>query len=323
MSVDAFIESRQADWRALERLVASRRLPETAVGELGRLYLRTVSDLAYARDRHPELVPYLNRLVSRAHNTVYGAPRGSLRGVWAFYRWQFPHLLGRVLPIVAAAVAIFAASIALAFAASTLAPQTTNAFLPGPLRNVEQNLPPMGERRIGEALEPLASSAIVTNNVQVSFLAFAGGMLLGVGTVYVLATNGFMLGGLAAIYHRHGLGLEFWATILPHGVLELSAIALSGAAGLMLGRALLAPGDFSRRDALVRNGRQALKLIAGVAAMLLVAGTIEGFFSFHGYPPAVELTVAAASGALFLAYVALGLRIAARELRGGAPDPSR
>jgi uncharacterized membrane protein SpoIIM required for sporulation len=124
------------------------------------------------------------------------------------------------------------------------------------------------------------SSFIITNNVRVAILTFAGGIVsLGAFTIYLLIFNALMLGALGALYAQAGFGPDFWVTIAPHGFIELTAIQIAGGAGLLIAAGVLLPGRLRRRDAIVRNGRRAGVLIGGVVAMLCVAGIIEGFFS--------------------------------------------
>ena len=128
-------------------------------------------------------------------------------------------------------------------------------------------------------LAPLMSSAIMTNNIRIAIAAFAGGALLALPTLYVLIFNGLMVGGLGALYANAGYGYDFWATIAPHGCIELTSIVISAAAGTMLAAPIFNPGRLRRLDALKRNALRAGVLILGVCCMLLVAGAIEGFFS--------------------------------------------
>jgi uncharacterized membrane protein SpoIIM required for sporulation len=144
------------------------------------------------------------------------------------------------------------------------------------------------------------SSFIMTNNIKVSFGAFALGGTAGIGTAGLLFYNGIMLGELGAIFHRHGLALQFWAMIVPHGVIELTAIVIAGAAGFLVARALLAPGDRGRRAALAHYGREAVQLVAGCAALLVVAGLIEGFVTPQPWIPENGKLAVGAFTAVFL-----------------------
>jgi len=152
------------------------------------------------------------------------------------------------------------------------------------------------------------SSEIITNNIRVAAVAFAGGMTCGVLTLWIVLQNGLMLGGLGALFARANFGLDFWATIAPHGVIELSAIQVAGGAGLLLAAAIVAPGRVRRIDALVRNAQRAGTLGLGTAAMLVVAGTIEGFVSPQRLSPSLRLGIGALTAIALVLYFALAGR---------------
>jgi len=155
---------------------------------------------------------------------------------------------------------------------------------------------------------PIMATAIMSNNVRVTFLAFAAGILAGVGTALVLVFNGVQLGAVAGVFANYGANLQLWSFVLPHGLIELTAICIAGGAGLWLGSAFLLPGRMTRREALVVRGREAVSLIGGTAVMLVVAGLIEGFISPSDLPREVKLTLAALFALAMVAYLALAGR---------------
>jgi uncharacterized membrane protein SpoIIM required for sporulation len=166
---------------------------------------------------------------------------------------------------------------------------------------------------------PLMASGIITNNVRVAVACFAGGIFLGVGSLVLLAYNGLAIGAFAGHFANVGL-LDYLLTfILGHGALELFAIWVAGAAGFLLGRSVVAPGDLSRADALVLSGRVAVRMLGATAVLLVVAGTIEGFISAGGYSVPVRLAASAASLGLLAAYLANGLRFRAASSASGSP----
>jgi len=149
------------------------------------------------------------------------------------------------------------------------------------------------------------SSYIMTNNIRVCFMAFAFGVTLGFGTAVSLFYNGVLVGVLASYFHRAGHGVHFWAFILPHGVIELTAIFIAGASGLTLGAALLAPGEHTRGQAFKRAGADAVRLVIGCIPLLVVAGTIEGFVTPQGFiPDLAKLAFAALTAVALAAYFA-------------------
>ncbi len=146
------------------------------------------------------------------------------------------------------------------------------------------------------------SSAIITNNIKVAIFAFAGCVTLGAFTLFILLQNGLMLGGVGALFANAGFGTDFWATVAPHGFIELTAIQIAGAAGLLISAGILAPGRLRRRDAVTQAARRAGVLIAGVASMLVVAGTIEGFFSPLRLPAVDRIAFGAVTAVLLVLY---------------------
>jgi uncharacterized membrane protein SpoIIM required for sporulation len=151
-------------------------------------------------------------------------------------------------------------------------------------------------------VEPLASSGITINNLLVCFRAIAGGITAGAFTVFMLAYNGLLIGAIATLVGQNNLAYPFWAFVFPHGSLELPAIFLSGGAGLLIAKALLFPGKYRRVDALKFYGSQAAQLVFGIVPMLIIAGTIEGFFSPS---PAVPASLKYLVGTLLLTLLVL------------------
>jgi len=159
-----------------------------------------------------------------------------------------------------------------------------------------------------------ASAALITtNNIRVAILAFAGGVLLGALTLFVLAQNGLLLGVVAGAAQAYGFSGNLWGFVAAHGVIELSVIIIAGGAGLQLGWAVARPGLITRRAALVLAARRAVRLILGCALLLVVAGAIEGFISPSDLPLTVKLAVAVLSGAALYAYLLLAGRERKRD----------
>jgi uncharacterized membrane protein SpoIIM required for sporulation len=151
---------------------------------------------------------------------------------------------------------------------------------------------------------PLASSIIMTNNLGVTFYAFSLGILMGVGTALILIFNGLIFGSVTFVFYQHQYITEFLSTVMVHGTIELSCVFIAGGAGLILGDALINPGDHSRKDALVRNGKEAVKLILGIAPWLVLAGLIEGFITPMDLSLIAKMAVIMSTGMLFIAYFA-------------------
>ena len=153
---------------------------------------------------------------------------------------------------------------------------------------------------------PFVASAIITNNVRVAIACFAGGVFLGVGSLALLGYNGLTLGGAAGHFANQGLLGYLLEFILGHGLLELFAIWVAGAAGFLLGRSVVAPGDLARGEALVLSGRTAVRMVGGAAIMLVAAGLIEGFVSASAGDLKVRAVASAVSMAFLVAYLLNG-----------------
>jgi uncharacterized membrane protein SpoIIM required for sporulation len=318
----SFVKKRGAAWERLESLLQQasrrglRRLPASELFELGRLYRWTTSDLAYAQGHgfDPGVVDYLNRLTARAHAYVYGSTVETGRArITRFFTHTFPGEARRSwIPVgICIALTVLWASIAYVLVAHD--PSTAYALLPDSIipAHITKSL-----HDSNFAFTPdrssMMSSLIITNNIRVAYMTFAAGIVtLGAGTIYLIVFNALMLGGLGALFAHAGFGADFWATIAPHGVIELTAIQISGGAGLLVAAGVLLPGRLRRRDAIAQNSRRAGVLIAGVTAMLCVAGMIEGFFSPLRFPAEVRASVGAITAAgliLYFSFCGLGYK---------------
>jgi uncharacterized membrane protein SpoIIM required for sporulation len=296
-----FVERRANTWQRLDALLRRverrgvRALPPDEIDELGRLYRATTSDLAYAQGRGYDraLQEYLNRCVARAHAYIYaGTPDGSMTRLARFYAQDFPAEFRRSFPYFAICAAVTVVCTVVAYVAIRTHPADAYALLPKLLipDHIRKSLHD-SNFAVDPSFAPAMSALIITNNVKVAILAFAGSVTLGVLTIYIIGTNGLMLGGLGALFANAGFGYDYWATIAPHGCIELTAIQIAGAAGLLIAAGALYPGRLRRRDAVVANARRAGTLILGVASMLIVAGLIEAFVSTRRLPPSARLEI--------------------------------
>ncbi len=261
-----------------------RRLDADELFELGRLYRWVTSDLAYAQGHRfdAQLLHYLNRLTARAHAHVYGTTVESGRArIARFFTHTFPRECRASWPYIGVCIALTVLWASVAYGIVQHNPADANALLPEWLvpahitKSLHDSNFAFGPERSAEM-----SSFIITNNIRVAILTFAAGIVtLGVLTIYLIVFNALMLGALGALYAQAGFGPDFWATVAPHGFIELTAIQIAGGAGLLIAAGVLLPGRLRRRDAIVASGRRAGVLIGGVVAMLCLAGLIEGFFS--------------------------------------------
>lgn len=313
VAIDRFVEERAARWERLAALVRRgrarvRNLAPEEVLELGRLYRAATSDLAIAQRDYPDdrATLALNGLVAEAHALVYSEPQVSSRAIRDFVVRDYPRLVRENLPYIATAFALFAVGALVAYVFGLIAPEQLRAALPEQLR---ASL----ERRelwtdIGAELRPFAASAVMTNNILVSFIAFAGGMFAGLFTVFVLVQNGLLLGAVLAATQEVGLAGRLLTFIAGHGFIELSVVFIAGGAGLRIASALFTPGDLTRTDALRLRGAQAVRLVLGCVPLLAVAGLIEGFLSPSGAAWPVKAGVGLATGVALWSYLLLSAR---------------
>jgi len=310
MKIDQFIEQKQTSWTRLSELIklAEQRglKNRNNLLELGRLYRQASSDLSYTKSsfKDREIINYLNQLVARAHSQIYLPEPFTTGHILHFYRSVFPDLFRQSFSYILLSCMIFVLSSVFSYIIVKNDTGTTKIFLPDEFAiPVEEGLK---EKQIGAkfppSMGPALSSKIMTNNISVGFKAFAFGITAGLGTVYVLIFNGFMLGSLAALFNNYHYDIHFWSLILPHGITELAAIFISGGAGLILADAMINPGDLTRTDSMKINGQKAIKLILGVIPMFIIAGIIEGFITPLDISPYIKLIFSVITGLLLILY---------------------
>jgi uncharacterized membrane protein SpoIIM required for sporulation len=299
MISNRFIASRQQNWSRLEELAQTaesaglKQLSARELREFGLLYRQAAADLSAVRTDAGSrtLEAYLNRLVARAHNFVYAGKRFSARSTGEFFTYEYPRLFRRMGRYVALATLVAVFGGLLGAIVTVVRPEFMRAMLgPEMVSTIEQHKM-WTERILG--VEPQASSAIMTNNISVCFVTFAGGILAGLGSLWLMLTNGFQVGVVMTACVQHGMGLSLGSFMAAHGALELPSIFISGGAGLRLAAGMLFPGYLRRREALALAGRESIRLLAGTVPMLFVAGILEGFLSPSHAPMGVKFGVSA------------------------------
>ncbi len=254
---------------------------------------------------------YLNQLLSRSHNLIYLGQRPKTSWLGGFYRDAWPRVFRETLPCIALATATMLLGMAAGWAITVHDPGFAHRIL-GPRMIDSIDHREMWTHSV-VAMKPVAASVITTNNLSVTFLAFALGVTA-VGPLWLMLFNGLLLGVVGQATLKAGMALSLWSFVAPHGVLELPAICIAGGAGLEIARGLLFPGLLPRRVSLARAGGRASKLLAGAIPMLLVAGLIEGFFSPSAAPVWMKFTLAAVLGGLLALYL---VGLTARTQRSG------
>jgi uncharacterized membrane protein SpoIIM required for sporulation len=319
MTLDTFLTTREPDWQRLgDALRRSRGRPDRlgAAGalELGALYRSAAADLALARRRFPgeSVVDRLEILVREGRQAVYGrrVRRPGLRAFVTTGYWREVRRRPGALAIAWIALigpALLAAGWALADpgAAIGLIPQQFRGVA-GPLAH---------HARLSGADQASLASEIFTNNIRVSLVAFAGGLTLGVATLAVVAYNGVLVGALAGLTLDGGSFETFVRYVAPHGLLELSCIAVSACAGLRVGWAVIDPGPVTRLESLRDAARGAVVLVLGTAVWLVVAGLTEGFLTPRGVGLPTALGVGFGLAGIYWALVVWRGRLPAPDAR--------
>ena len=316
---ERFVTRKRDSWEAFRTLAARaeriglKQLGAAEIPGFAARYREVAADLARARTYgvDPRVLEYLERVVSAGHNAVYGRHIG--------HRVHMDRLVLRELPaaVVAARAYVVTALLMFAVPAMTgyvlirerpaIAEQVlTDEMLARARAGAEHRAQGVGYAQQPSMYLPVIATGIITNNVQVAFLGFAFGITAGIGTVLLLVFNGLYFGAVLGLFANYGLAGWLLTFVAGHGVLELSAIFIAGGAGLLVARALLAPGDLTRRDALVLAGRQAVRLVGASVLLLGLAGTIEGLLSASDAPAPFKFATSGATVVLLILYLASG-----------------
>jgi uncharacterized membrane protein SpoIIM required for sporulation len=304
LNLQQFAASRQDDWTRLHDLVGAAagspgQIGASAMLDAGRLYRSAAADLAYARRRFPgdPVTRNLEALVARAHTLVYGSVVDR-EGIWWFvHRGYWRRVRERPVPLWLAIGLVVSATLGAGLWAHH-APVQAVRVIPQFAHAAGQSAPDP-DKHFGADASTGFAAQIFTNNMQVAFVAFAGGLTLGLLTGWVLVLNGLMLGLLGGVELANGNGSVFFQLIVPHGLLEMSLFIVAGAAGFRMAGALLRPGHRRRVDALVVEGRAAVEVAFGTAMLLIPCGIVEGFVTPAGWGLGPNVTIGVI---LFLAF---------------------
>lgn len=304
-----WLERRKPHWTKLEALLNQssrdglKSLTRSDLQELSLLYRQTAADLAAIREDRGSVhfARYINQLLVRAHNTIYSGHRASPMAVVSFFWKTYPAAFRRNLRHCLLATAIFAVA-GVVGAVLTYQNPDFKVKLLGPEMVETIDRHQMWTQSI-VGIKPLASSAIMTNNMTVGFTTFALGITGGLGTIYMMAFNGLLIGVIGTACWLSGMSLQLWSFVAPHGVLELPAIFIAGGAGFRIAQGLLFPGVLPRRDSLARAGVEAVQLLLGTIPILIIAGLIEAFVSPTGLAIPLKSSMAAALFVLLNLYL--------------------
>ena len=323
MDVDAFAAAHRAEWARLDDLVRRRRrLSGIEVDELVELYQRAATHLSAVRSagHDPSLAAGLSTRVARARSAVTGSHVASWGLVGRFVTVGFPAAAYRVRWwwLASAAGSVIVAVIVGAWIARS--PYVQARLLPP--AEARQLVNQQFQGYYSQYAATSFAAKVWTNNAWVAAESLIFGILLGIPTVLVLLTNALNGGVDGGFMIAHGKGALFFSLILPHGMLELSAVFLAAAVGLRLGWCIIDPGPRTRVTALAEEGRAAVTIALGLIAVLLVSGAIEAFVTPSPLPSWARILIGAVAEAAFLAYVlVLGRRAVAAGQSADIENP--
>lgn len=274
-----------------------RQLSRAELQELALLYRQVAADVSVLRQDATArtYASHVNQLLARAHHIIYSGRKTSAGSLWRFLRDEYPAIFQRNVGYVVASLLISMACGILGVVVTTARPEFMRHFV-GPEMIATMERHQMWTHSI-VSVAPQETSAIMTNNLTVSFITFAGGITFGTLTLFSLYSNGMLLGVLGAACHQYGMSLALWSFVAAHGSLELPSIVIAGAAGLRLGAAMVFPGGYRWKDSVARGGIEATRLVSGIIPLLVIAGCLEGFFSPSSAPVVLKFSV---GGLLFV-----------------------
>ena len=317
-SAEELVARREGDWSELEALLNRARggglrgFSGPELERLGALYRQTSGDLAVAQRDCPRdrVRVYLEQLLARAHPLIYQGQAADWRGLLEFFTTGYPRLFRANAPYVWASALLFFGPALIAYIATLLSPAAQDVLVSPDLLDTIRRGRMWTD--IPESVRPVASTGLMANNIRVAIMAFAGGILGGLLTVFVLLNNGLHLGSVFGACQANGLLLPLASFVSAHGYLELSAIVVAGAGGFRLGLPILRPGLLPRGLAIAQGAKVAVQLLLGAIPWLVLAGLLEAFVSPSDLPVEVKLLVGPLTGLALYGYLLLG---------GGRPTP--
>jgi uncharacterized membrane protein SpoIIM required for sporulation len=307
--VTQFVAKRRPDWQALESLLLQLqqgRVELKSLTELMERYRRAASDCAHAQAHYPgaDVTRYLNQLTVRGYGLLYQSPTRPWARLKQFFAADYPRAVREALPLVKLAGGIMALGAVMGGAAVTFDAGAAQVLVPENLRGFITNHALWTDVALDQHAPSQMAVQVFTNNLKVMFTAFALGLFGGVLTIGTLLVNGLLVGSVLAFCAQHGVARGLLDFMAAHGPVELSIIAIAGASGLMLGRAMMLPGELPRSEALRHIGPKAVQLVLGSVPFLIAIGIIEGFVSPGAFfPTPVKALLGAALGVGYWRYL--------------------
>lgn len=315
-----FIEKNRARWEHLDTLVKKRKRTYQQINEMFKFYQLTIEDLSFAQTHFPnnDVTLYLNQLIRKCHLLFYQPRKGRLREIGLFFQKILPATMAQITLPILLSLGIFLCAILFSFLLVVENTEMAEMFLSAQTYEMVKNDLEAKEKfgnfdNIPKEERVSLSFFLWFNNSRVAVLCFVLGITLGIGTVYILLVNGFMLGTLLAFYFMNGHFIDFLSIIMVHGSIELLAIIIAGGIGFNVAGAIFNPNRIPRKERLKRSGRIAMRCIVGVIALLLIAGLIEGLVTPMKLPIFFRFIIAAINTSLLLFYFISGFYIKKKD----------
>jgi len=305
MNEAIFIKQNKKKWEDFEKTIKSGQ--NTKADKLAEIYIKITDDLAFSSTHfeHSQLTSYLNNLASGIHLSIYKNKKEESSRFINFWKLELPQVMSESLKYVLISFVIFAVSGIIGalsaahddtFVRLIMGDQYVNATL----LNIDRGDPMAVYKQMGQTEMFLG---ITFNNIRVSFLVFVAGIFTSVASGYLLFSNGIMLGAFQYFFYQKGLLMSSALTIWIHGTLEISAIIIAGAAGIVMGNGLLFPGTYSRVQSFRNGAKKGLKIVVGLIPIFIMAGFLEGFVTrMTGMPDLVKLAIILGSAIFVIIY---------------------
>ena len=305
MNEAAFIKHNKNKWEDFENYIKNGS--QIHADKLAEIYIKITDDLAFSRTHFPtsQLTLYLNNLASDLHLSIYKNKKEDSFRIINFWKYELPEVMSTSLKYVLISFIIFLLS-GIIGALSAAHDDTFVRLILGDqyvnetLSNIDKGDPMAIYKQMGQTEMFLG---ITFNNIRVSFMVFIAGIFSSIATGYLLFSNGIMLGAFQYFFYQKGLLMTSVLTIWIHGTLEISAIIIAGAAGIIMGNGLLFPGTYSRLQSFQRAAKKGLKISIGLVPIFIVAGFLEGFVTrMTGMPDIFKIAIILGSTIFIVIY---------------------
>lgn len=310
MREPAFVSRNKAKWQRFEEMLLGANRANATPDEKADLFIHLTDDLSYAKTFYPrsKTTQYLNQLTASIYSLIYKNKQEDSGRIVRFWTQELPLLYYEQRRYLLYAFLIFASATVLGVVSSYYDNNFArlilgDSYVNMTLENIEKG-DPMGVYKTGN--EWYVSVVITIHNIRVSFLCFVMGIFSSLGTAFMLLYNGTMLGVFQYFFYERGLFWTSFLTIWIHGTLEISAIIIAGAAGLVMGNSVLFPQTYSRIDSFIRGAKKGVKMLLGLVPVFIMAGFLEGYVTRHTEMPTwSKIAIIGGSACVVLFYFVL------------------